>query len=192
MSEPQKQGSQNSKTVVCTQIFFSFSANIHSVIIMPMPDYPAMDELERKLKATRWEYADKDSAALDQLRQRIADTGRRFGLISYSDLVRGIEFSYPNIREGQNYRIDTFDWSGLDRRIIGDCLGYLSMESYSEAQFMCSALVIARRESKPSDIFFEWMKELDVLPDLREATVLKFWAEQVKKSHHWYKYGKKL
>lgn len=151
-----------------------------------------MNELERKLRAIKWEYADKDPIALGELRGRIAQTGRKFGLISYSDLVKGVEFHYQNIGNGQAYQIDTHDWSGLDRRIIGDCLGYLSMESYAQAQFMCSALVIGRLESRPSEIFFEWMGELDVLPNLKEETVLAFWAEQVKKAHHWYKYGKKI
>jgi len=130
------------------------------------------DPIAQKLKTIVWEYADKDSRALATLRERIEETGRKFGLISYSDIVKGVEFNYPNINEGRTYRIDTYDWSGLDRRIIGDCLGYLSMESYLKAGFMCSALVIARLESKPSDIFFEWMKSLDVLPNVKENTVL--------------------
>ena len=53
---------------------------------------------------------------------------------------------------------------------------------------MASALVIARLESKPSDIFFDWMKDLKLIPDLSDASVLTFWADQVKKAHHWYKY----
>jgi hypothetical protein len=64
------------------------------------------------------------------------------------------------------------------------------MESYLEAKFMASALVIGRDESKPSDPFFEWMKHLDVLPNLNEDAKLVFWTDQVKKAHHWYKYGK--
>ena len=66
------------------------------------------------------------------------------------------------------------------------------MESYLEAEFMASALVMGRAESKPSDSFFEWMEYLNVLPNLKEETVLAFWSEQVKKAHHWYKYGKKI
>ncbi len=150
------------------------------------------DLLTRKLKAIIWEYADKDPQAIAILRERIEDTGRKFRLIAYSDIVKGIEFHYPNINNGQTYRIDTYDWSGLDRRIIGDCLGYLSMESYLNAGFMCSALVIARLESKPSDIFFEWMESLGVLPNLKEDTVLAFWSGEVKKAHQWYKYGKRI
>jgi len=151
-----------------------------------------MDTIAEKLKAIEWEYADKDPDALNELLQRIEETGRKFGLISYSDLVNGVDFHYPNINEGRTHRISIYEWSGLDRHIIGDCLGYISMQSYLEAGFMASALVVARLESKPSDIFFEWMESLSVLPNLKEDTVLSFWTEQVKKAHQWYKYGKRI
>lgn len=149
------------------------------------------DAIARQLKAIVWEYADKDPAALTILRSRIEETGRKFGLISYSDIVKGVEFRFPNM-DGRVYRIDTYDWSGLDRRIVGDFLGYLSMESYLAAGFFCSALVIARLESKPSDIFFEWIKSLGILPNTREDSVLAFWSQEVRKAHHWYKYQKQI
>ena len=151
-----------------------------------------MDPIAERLKAIEWEYADKDSAAVAELRRRIEETGRRFRLISYTDLVRGVDFHFPNINNGRAYRITTYDWSGLDRRIVGDCLGFISKESYLAHGFMASALVIAREESKPSDIFFRWMEELGVLPNTREETVLKFWVEQVNKAHQWYKYGRQI
>lgn len=151
-----------------------------------------MDDVARQLREIEWDYATTDVTALGELRNRVEDTGRRFQLISYTDLVKGVDFHYPSINGGAPYRINIRDWSGLDRRIVGDCLGRISMESYLEAGFMASALVIARLESKPSDIFFEWMKRLGVLPDTREDTVLAFWADQVKRAHHWYKYGQQL
>lgn len=149
------------------------------------------DPIAERLKTIVWDY-DKDASAQAALRQRIEDVGRRFGLISYSNLVKGIDFHFPNINNGRAYRITTHDWSGLDRRIVGDCLGSISRESYLNHGFMASALVVARQESKPSDIFFGWMEDLGVLPNLREETVLAFWVEQVKKAHHWYKYGKQI
>lgn len=151
-----------------------------------------MDKIAKRLQEIDWEYADKDLSATAELEKRIENTGRNFGLISYTDLVKGIDFHYPNINHGKPYRINIYDWSGLDRRIVGDCLGYISKESYLAHSFMASALVIARLESKPSDIFFEWMESLGVLPNLREDTVLEFWVTQVKKAHHWYKYGKQI
>jgi hypothetical protein len=152
-----------------------------------------MDLIEKRMDAIAWEYADKDLSAIAELTRRIGETGRKFGLISYTDLVTGIPFHYPNINSGQPHFISVFgEWSGLDRRIVGDCLGYISVQSYKQAKFMASALVIARLESKPSDIFFEWMKELGALPSTSEMAVLKFWSEQVNKAHHWYKYGKQV
>ncbi len=149
------------------------------------------EKLIRISEESNWEYAPHDLVALDMLKSRIAETGKRFGLISYSDLVMGVDFHYPNINNGHSYRITIYDWTGLDRKIIGDCLGYISMESYKQAGFMASALVISRLESKPSDIFFEWMEYLNVLPDTREDTVLRFWSEQVHYAHQWFKYGRK-
>lgn len=152
-----------------------------------------MDSIAAALQAVQWQYADQDLRAIDVLTGRIRETGRKFGLISYTDLVDGIEFHYRNINNGAPHQISVWgEWTGLDRRIIGDCLGFISRNSYLEAGFMASALVIARQESKPSDIFFEWMRDLGVLPNLREDTVLAFWSEQVKRAHHWYRYGKKL
>ena len=151
-----------------------------------------MDQLANTLRAIVWDYADKDLAALAVLRDRIQDTGRNFSLISYTDLVKNIDFHYPNINNGIAYQINLHGWTGLDRKIIGNCLAYLSMESYLEAGFMANALVIARLESKPSDIFFDWMERLEVLPNQDEDTVLAYWCEQVKKAHQWYKYGRRI
>jgi hypothetical protein len=153
-----------------------------------------MDPVAEQLRAINWEYADKDLEALSELRRRVEETGRKFGLISYTDLVRGVEFHYPNLNDGEPYFVNTYtdEWSGIDRRIVGDCLGYISMESYSKAGFMASALVIGRLESQPSDIFFRWMESLGILPDMSVNTVLAYWTAQVKKAHHWYKYGKKI
>jgi hypothetical protein len=126
-----------------------------------------MDPIAEQLRAIEWEYADQDLAALAILSQRIQETGRNFGLISYSDLVKGVDFHYPYINGGRAYEISIYDWSGLDRRIVGDCLGYLAKESYLEAGFMNSALVIARLESKPSDLFFEWMVKLGLIEGMK-------------------------
>jgi hypothetical protein len=121
------------------------------------------------------------------LEARIAEAGRNLGLITYSDLVQGVTFHLPNIRNGTAYQISIYDWTGLDRAILGDFLGYISTRSYLQNGFMASALVVNRAEYRPSDHFFEWMKKLAVLPDTQEDTVLAFWAGQANKAHNWYK-----
>jgi hypothetical protein len=146
-----------------------------------------MNETLRRMQEVNWTYADKDSNALETIEQRIADTGRKLQLITYSQLVSGVTFHLPNIRNGEPYYIQTYDWSGLDRAIIGEFLGYISMRSYEQAGFMASALVVNALEFKPSWHFFEWMRTLDVLPNVEDDTVLAFWAEQVNRAHNWYK-----
>ena len=145
-----------------------------------------MDAIAEKMRVIEWSYGDKDPAALAILKERIAEAGRNLKLITYGDLVRGVEFHLSNIRSGETYQIRVYDWSGLDRAIIGDFLGRVSTDSYLEAGFMASALVVNKDECKPSRHFFDWMHSLDVLPNLNENTVLAFWADQVNKAHKWY------
>ena len=149
------------------------------------------NEIARKMSTLEWTWGDKDLAALTELEKRIADTGRNLGLITYSELVKGVVFRLPNIRNGAPYQIRTYEWSGLDRAILGSFLGCISTRSYREAGFMASALVVNQSESAPSDHFFTFMRDLEVLPDTREPTILAFWASQVKKAHNWYKYGRR-
>lgn len=146
-----------------------------------------MDPILAQMQAVNWTYADKDPGALEELRRRLEDAGRRTKLLRYSEIAQGVVFHLPQIRGGGPYEITTWEWSGLDRRIIGDFLGYLSMESWRDAQFMVSALVVSGVEYQPSDIFFEWMKQLGVLPNLKQATVLAFWSDQVKRAFAHYR-----
>jgi hypothetical protein len=146
-----------------------------------------LDEVAKKLAEWQWTYAPQDPIAYAELEKRIAETGKRLSLITYSDLVKGIEFHLPSVGEGGAYYMNTSGWTGLDRHIIGDFLGQISCRSYCEHGFMANALVVNRAEYKPSQIFFDWMESLNELPDTKEDTVLKFWADQVNKAHNWYR-----
>ncbi|SRR6266568_2068751 len=146
-----------------------------------------MDELAAELSRIEWHYADGDPTAKAELARRISAAGRRLQLITYSDLVRGITFRLPNVHNGAPFQIETDDWTGLDRAILGDFLGAISSDSYREAGFLATAIVVNKAEYKPSDQFFKWMGDLGVLPDMREDTVLAFWADQVNKAHNWYR-----
>jgi hypothetical protein len=146
-----------------------------------------MDAISSKLQVISWKWADSDPDALTKLETRIAEAGRRLGLITYSDLVQGILFKVPGVHGGNPFDIDVHAWTELDRVLIGDFLGLVSARSYARAQFMASALVVSKGEYKPSWHFFQWMKTLDVLPDLDDDTVLAFWAGEVNKAHKWYK-----
>ena len=150
-----------------------------------------MDEIAAKMTSIEWIYADKDPQALATFEERIADAGRKLGLVTYSDLVKGVDFHLPNIRNGEAYRIQIYDWTGLDRAVLGEFLGFISTRGYLKAGFMASALVVGgkgrEKAYEPSEHFFEWMERLGVLPNLDRDTVLAFWADQVHKAHNWYK-----
>jgi hypothetical protein len=150
-----------------------------------------MDEIAKKMAEIEWIYGDKDPNALTVLEERIADTGRKLGLITYADLVKGVDFHLPNINRGEAYRIQIYDWSGLDRAILGEFLGYISTRSYREAGFMASALVVNATGYEPSEQFFEWMEKLGVLPDTSKDRVLAFWADEVHKAHNWFRSGRR-
>jgi hypothetical protein len=149
-----------------------------------------MDAIAQKMAEVNFVYADKDPDAVAILEHRIAEAGKRLQLITYSDLVKGVDFHLPNVKKGA-YRIQIYDWSGLDRDILGDFLGYISTRSYREHGFMASALVVNRSEYKPSDHFFEWMEKLEALESMDEDKVLEFWAKEVNKAHNWYAAGRK-
>src|SRR4051794_21544648 len=100
-----------------------------------------MDRIDEAFRAMKWKYADKDPMALAELERRIADAARRRSLITYSDLVRGVRFNLPNLRERER-TIDVADWQELDRAIVGDFLGYISQRSYERQRFFSSALVV--------------------------------------------------
>jgi hypothetical protein len=144
-----------------------------------------MDAIEKQMNEINWPYAENDPAALAEFKKRIENTGHGEGLISYSELVKGITFHLPNVNKGQPFQIDIHEWSILDRAILGEFLGYISMLSYRKAKFMASALAISQsNDQRPSKHFFDWMKRLGILAG-RDAD--DFWQEQVRKAYDWFK-----
>lgn len=141
------------------------------------------------LEKIDWAYALNDeSQAIKELAERIARTGRLGrSLISYSNLVAGVRFQFSNVNDGLPFEIDIHNWHGLHRRIIGDCLGYLSYLSYRDHGFMASSLVAGLVENRPSEIFFEWMQSLGLIPNLTEKVITDFWVKEVTKAVDWYK-----
>jgi len=143
-----------------------------------------VDEIKRKMSEIKWAYAESDPGALAELQRRIEDAGRREDLITYSDLVKGVVFHLPNVNKGQPFQIDIHEWSILDRAILGEFLGLISTLSYRKAKFMASALVVNKMEFRPSDHFFQWVKQLGMLSS---RDIDDFWQEQVRKAHDWFK-----
>ena len=145
-----------------------------------------MDKILERFRSIPWRYAPQDSAARAELARRIADAGRREQLISYSDLVRNVPFHLPTLR-AQEHRIDTADWQELDRAIIGDFLGYLSMESYERGGFFASALVVGKESRLPGEGFYNLLKELGLIKSSKTDKAAYLWADHVQKAQDWYR-----
>lgn len=145
-----------------------------------------MDETSKRMAQVQWTWAGKDPVALAELEARIAKVGRNRGVITYSDLARDVIFHLPNVRNGEAFSINIYNWSGFERHLIGEFLGYISMQSYNRHKFMASALVVGTSECEPSFHFYDWMRKLGVLPDTEDATTLAFWGEQLRAAHGYY------
>ena len=145
-----------------------------------------MDTILEKFRAIQWRYAPQDPVARAELGRRIAEAGRREQLIPYSDLVRNITFVLPSLREPE-HRIDTAEWEDIDRTIIGDFLGYLSMESYEIGGFFASALVVSKETRLPGEGYFNLLKELGLLKSSKTDKAAYLWADHVRKAQEWYR-----
>ncbi len=91
----------------------------------------------------------------------------------------------PNVRSGPR-TIDTSDWEALDRNIVGSFLGYLSMESYDRGGFICSALVVGKRDGSPGEGFYSLLKDLGLIANSKSDKALYIWSDHVSKAHQWY------
>jgi len=146
-------------------------------------------EIIKHLSEIEWAYATYDqNNVLQEFQNKICRAARLNGsLIPYSNLVSGIEFSFSNHNNGEPFVIDVTAWSGLDRRIIGDCLGYLSYRSMQEGGFMASVIVGGLAENRPSMPFFQWTKEIGLIQNTSENQIMNFWVPEVDKAVKWYK-----
>jgi hypothetical protein len=145
----------------------------------------ASSVLER-FRAIRWAYANRDDAALRELRHRIAETGRHRGLVEYSDLVQGVTFTLPSIAQGAPFQIETSDWADLDRALLGDFLGYLSLETFERHGFLASALVVSKTDDTPSEGFWSLLKALGMITSSKTDKATYCWLDQVRLAHDWY------
>lgn len=126
-------------------------------------------------------------AARAEIYERIRQAAKQRKMITYSDLVRGIKFTHPQMRNGEPFEILTFDWKGWDRKFIGGTLAQLTCDTLVTHDCLITSLVVDKGENAPSKILFEWLCDMNVIPDLDERTVLGFWAHHVKKTFEYFK-----
>jgi len=133
-----------------------------------------------------WAWPRSDKHALEELEFRIEKAARNKGFLDYSELVKGVTFKIPTINDGGPFEIDVRSWRDIDRAILGQFLGYISMKSYEKHDFMLSAIVIGRNSSEPSHHFYQWVKWLGMLSDTSENGMISFWAKHFKAAHRHY------
>lgn len=128
----------------------------------------------------------RNQAAIDELYQRIRRRAKARGMMSYSELVRGIKFECPELYS-EPFEIVTFDWKGADRKFIGGTLAQMLTETILETRCIITSIIVDANANAPSKILFDWLYDVGVLPDLNVSTVDSFWVHHVKQTHEWFK-----
>jgi hypothetical protein len=145
-----------------------------------------VDPVLERIRKLRWAYADYDAAARQEIERRLACTARNGVLITYSDLVSGIDFNLPNVKESP-LRLGVPEWIELHRAIIGDFLGRISCDTYERAGFLASAVAVKAVTDEPGEGFIALVRQLGMFSGPRGGTAfVEFWSDQVRRAQDWY------
>src|SRR5437867_9523750 len=117
-----------------------------------------MDRILASLQGLHFKYADQDLDAVVALEKRISEAAQAGRTITYSELVKGITFQIPSVKNGQPFPILQF--SEFEQGLIGDFLGYINLRAYGERSLLPSALVVRKEDGQPSPTFFRWLEPL--------------------------------
>ena len=145
-----------------------------------------MDHVLETFSKINWSYSPDDPSALAQLKRRIARRARLGRTLTYSELADGVEFDLPGLAD-RPHRIDVHNWSQLDRAIVGDFLGYISMESYQLGRFLASALVVGKDDHVPGAGFYGLLNDLDMIASKDDPRGSVIWGEHVELAKQWYR-----
>ena len=145
-----------------------------------------MDEIEARLNAMNWTYADQDDRAFQELCRRVANVGIHEELRTYTEIVAGLVFQLENVEQGEPFEIDTHHWQERDRAILGSFLGRLCAETYRRGRFMGSALVVGSQTRQPTRGFWDLMIEVQALEGRNQQARDEFWLAQVHRAYSWY------
>ncbi len=138
------------------------------------------------LRDRNWPYADGAGKAVTEVADRIARTARRGGTISYSDVVKGIELRLPNVEHGHPFELGVPEWRDLDRAILGEILGKISLDMYAKHGILASAVVTSKTSGEPSEGFWLLVEELGLFRSRDETARVLFWADELRKAQEWY------
>ncbi|NKE71264.1 hypothetical protein [Candidatus Manganitrophus noduliformans] len=110
------------------------------------------------------------TSMIKQIRHILETAAKKKRKMFYSDLMEQVGLSYQN---------------PYHRRLIGECLGKLSAQTFKEKNYMLSALAVLKSTGRPNEIFFELANELGALDDTQKEK--DFYQSQIKKIYGKYK-----
>jgi hypothetical protein len=128
---------------------------------------------------------DGDVGALREFNHRLAATARHEGVITYSDLVRGVVMHLPNVQNGAPFELGVPEWTDLHRAIIGECLGRLACDSYLEAGFLISSVAVSKTSMEPSEGFRALLEKLGMVGSRRDSSLDAVWLEHLRGAYQW-------
>lgn len=134
----------------------------------------SQDTVARRFAALRWQFVPQNPGVLLQMESRIDQTIANQGLLTYSQLVDGLDFYLPQSKLNAPYRIEHKNWNGSDGAMVGEFLCHISMQSFIQRGVLASAVVV-KSSGKISSGFFELAGLLDLLERGDQATDAGFW-----------------
>jgi hypothetical protein len=127
---------------------------------------------------------DINNDALDEIRRRLRRTRLSRGVISYSDLVSGIVFRHGTFWGGEEHLVDTSNWTGLDRQMIGGVLAKLSVESVRAHGYLAGVMVVSKDTLEPSGVFYDWLYDCGVLTHSSQEAREELWISHLTLAHN--------
>jgi len=145
-----------------------------------------MDPVARRLSEQSWPYASQDATSLAEISRRVASAGAAKRLLTYSEVVSGIDSCLPSVLGGRPLRLGVPEWTTLHRAIVDDFLGRLCLDTYLAGEFMGSALVVATETGEPSEGYRDLMRRVGVLHGRGKDEFLEHWAAETQRAYDWY------
>lgn len=146
-----------------------------------------MDQHARARLATMDFPYDGDVDANREIARRIAATARRRDTIPYGELVKGVTFRLANVARGQPFQLGELgEWTDLDRAILGNVLGRISVDSFLRGGFLASAVAVSKTTREPSEGFKALAQEAGLLRTTKGDAFVLFWTEQLNMAYDWY------
>lgn len=142
-----------------------------------IPQEKIENKVARYFAALQWQVVATNPSALKAMERRINHAIASQGVLTYSQLVDGIDFYLPKSDGSQLYRIDLERWSGSDGGIVGEFLCYISMQSFIQQGVLASAVVV-KSSGKISSGFFELAEILGLLKHRDDASDEAFWQTE--------------